>query len=104
MNELAPFINLLSGKFGWLPTICGYMVALRVPLKFFSSRIQANLTRRMADVVASQDEEDDRDFDALLSARWYRVLNFVLDLVFSFKLPTHADFVRLVQQQKNPNT
>lgn len=95
MNELQPLLDLLTGKFGWLPTVLGYMAAIRVPLKFVSARIQKNLTERMAAAAASQDPDDDRDFDALLRSRWYRITSFLLDLVFSFKLPTHADFFRL---------
>ena len=94
MNELQPLINLLSGKFGWLPALLGYMAAIRVPLKFVSARIQANLTARMAAAAASADPEEQKDFD-FLSARPYRVAAFLLDLVFSFKLPTHADFLKL---------
>ena len=98
MTELQPLLNLLGGKFGWLPAVCGYITAFRVPLKFFSASIQKNLTTRMAAAATSADTEDRQDFDALLRARWYRVLNFTLDLVFSFKLPTHADFVLLSNQ------
>lgn len=48
----------------------------------------------MAEAAQSADEQDDRDFDGMLQARWYRLTQFVLDLVFSFKLPTHSDFLK----------
>jgi hypothetical protein len=69
-----------------------------VPLKFFSEGIQARMTARMVAAAASCDPQDDRDWDSLLTAPVYRITAFVLDLVFSFKLPVHADFLRLQNQ------
>jgi hypothetical protein len=102
MNEaVTPLVNLLSAKFGWMPAVIGWVGALRFFLKFFNGKLQAFLTQRMAEAAASQDAEDDRDFEGLLSARWYRLTNFIVDLVFSVKLPTHADFIKLKNQQQN---
>lgn len=98
MTELQPILDLLAGRFGWSPAVLGYIATTRLLLKFFSARLQRNLTARMVATAASADTEDDRDF-TFLSARWYRVTAFLLDLVFSFKLPTHADFVSLVNHQ-----
>src|SRR3954462_15764168 len=97
-TELQSLWQLLCGKYGWSPAILSYIGLFRTGLKFFSARIQTNLTARM--VAAAQSypdgaiDEDARDFDELLKAKWYRMTNFILDLVFSFKLPTHADFLK----------
>jgi hypothetical protein len=101
MTELQSLWQLLCGKFGWSPAVLTWIGAFRTVLKFFSARIQTNLTAIMVRIAQSADQEDDRDFDALLQARWYRVTQFVLDLVFSFKLPTHSDFVKEKQSMKD---
>jgi hypothetical protein len=101
-TELQSLIQLLSGKFGWLPTVLTWMGTIRTVLKPFSSRVQSNLTARMVAAAQSADAEDATDFDSLLRARWYRVTTFVLDLMFSFKLPTHADFLKLQITNQTP--
>ena len=95
MTSIQPIVDLLSGHYPWLITVLAFIGAVRVPLKFFSAGIQARMTARMAAAAASQDPDDDRDWDALLDARFYRLTAFLLDLLFSFKLPMHADFIRL---------
>jgi hypothetical protein len=98
MTFLQPIADLLSGKYPWLITVLALIGAVRVPLKFFSEGIQARMTARMVAAAASCDPQDDRDWDALLTSRRYRFITFVLDLLFSYKLPMYADFVRLQNQ------
>ena len=98
MNEqLQPLIDLLTGKFGWLATVLTWMSACRLALKPFSARIQQRMMAKMAE--AAEDPEDTRDWESILHRRWYRTMAFALDLVFSFKLPTHADFAHMLAQR-----
>jgi len=99
MSELQPLLDLLSGKFGWLATVVTWVGAIRLAVKPFNSRVQAKLTAAMAEAAASPDVEDDRMFEGLLGARWYRLLHFGLDLGTSIKLPTLTEFLRLKNQQ-----
>ena len=102
-DQVQPLIDLLSGQFGWMPTLLAWgsavMTASRFVLKPFSARLQEKMTMRMAEAAASPDTSDDQDWEAVLQARWYRRTAFFLDFIFSLKLPTHADFARLLRNQ-----
>lgn len=92
MNQVQPLIDLLSARYGWLPAVMGWMSASRLAMKFFSTQLQAKLTELMAEAASDKDEANDRDWEAVLGARWYRVAAFTLDLVLSVKLPSISDF------------
>jgi len=91
MNDLQPILAALSHKFLWLPVVIG---VARLLMKWFSGPLQQKLMARMVAAATGPDAEEERDWEAILGMRWYRVLNFSLDLVLSIKLPTLADFLR----------
>lgn len=101
MNEaFQPLVNLLSGHFGWMPTVMGWVAASRLALKFVNAWLQAKLTAMMKEDAETSRLEmgapgavTTNDWEAVLSNRWYRVMSFVLDLAFSLKLPTLRDFL-----------
>lgn len=95
MNELTPLIQYVTGHWPHaLTVITSAMGLFRVFIKPFSAQLQERFTARMVAAAQSADQEEGRDFDALLQSRWYRWPAFFLDLLLSFKLPTHADFLR----------
>ncbi|MBC8095741.1 MAG: hypothetical protein H7Y43_08005 [Akkermansiaceae bacterium] len=96
MTELQPLLNLLGGKLGWLPAATAWLLAIQTAMKFINSRLQAFLTERMANIAASESSDDDEYFGAFLQRGWYRKLAFVLDLVFRLKLPTYAEFLKML--------
>jgi hypothetical protein len=97
-DQIQPLLNLLTGKLGWLPTVVTWIGAARLAMKFFSAKLQAKLTARMVAAVTGPDPEEERDWETVLGKRWYRLVNFAVDLAFSVKLPTLADFLRLKSQ------
>lgn len=88
MEHLQPLLDLLTARHGWLPAALGWMSALRLACKPISIWLQGALTELFAFVQATNESEDDEFVDAMLRARWYRVLAFLLDLLASVKLPT----------------
>ncbi|MGO8675404.1 MAG: hypothetical protein ACLQVX_06000 [Limisphaerales bacterium] len=103
MNEsVQPLIGLLGRKLAWLPHILAVIGAARLFCKWFSAQLQDRLTRLMAEAVADDDQAEERDWEVVLRARWYRIAHFTLDLVLSIKLPVLADFLRLKAQGKSP--
>lgn len=95
MPDLKPLLTLLGGRIGWLPAAVAWMGAIRIVLKPFSARIQAALTAKVAAAVKSPDPADLQFIDGVLQAKWYRLTAFALDMVASFKLPTHADVLSM---------
>lgn len=89
MNDaFAPLYSLLSGHFGWLPTLIAWIGALRIPLKLVNGWLQGVLTQFVVRVQDSPETDDDAQLKKVLGALWYRFLAFTLDAVFSLKLPT----------------
>lgn len=97
MNEsLQPLYSLLTGKFGWLPTAMGWLAASRVAFKAFSAAIQARLTAKLAAIAESNDTDEIGWIEGMLSNRGYKIAAFTIDLALSLKLPSLADFQKVV--------
>lgn len=100
MNELQPAYNLLASHLKWLPAALAWMGAARLLFKCFNAGLQRWLTAKVAAGAESDDPDAEWFWDTVLSARWYRVFSFSLDLVASIKLPTHLDYMRLRQAKQ----
>ena len=85
MDDLTPLIQLLEGKYGWMPTVLAWVGALRLAAKLISRQLQLALTR----MIESRADAD--ILGALLSNKIYRGIAFVIDLFSSVKLPSAAD-------------
>lgn len=92
MNELQPLLDLLTAKYGWAATVIGWMGMLRIPMKLAQTWLQNTMTRLIQRVRETPDLEDDEMIKHLLSARWYRWLSLLMDVILSVKLPTAASF------------
>jgi hypothetical protein len=88
MNELQPFLDLLSGKMPWLIPMLAFIGAVRLPMKIFNGWFQRTLTAFVDRVAASPQVDDDEYLLRIFGSIWYRFLAFLLDAVFSLKLPT----------------
>lgn len=91
MSELQPILDLVGHKLPWLMTFVG---GARLLMKWVSGPVQTKLTARMAAAATSPDEQEERDWEAVLSARWYRGMSFAVDLVLSVKLPTLGELLK----------
>lgn len=100
MTELQPLLDLLGGRFHRLPQIIAWLGAIQVALKFVNARLQKYLTTKMVEAATDIDSDNDIIWRDVLSARWYRITHFILDLVFRLKLPTLADFEHAIALQK----
>lgn len=98
--ELKPLLDLLEGKHGWVATAVSWLLAIQTALKFVNAHLQAALTAKMVDIATSGDQLDIDWFDAILQKKTYRLIAFLLDLILRLKLPTHAEFTRLLQTKK----
>lgn len=83
-----PLLDLLAGKFGWLPTVLVWIGALRLPMKLASGWLQATLTAFVARVAASPETDDDAQLRRVMGSLAYRFIAFTLDAALSLKLPT----------------
>lgn len=93
MNEIQPLISLLTGKFGWLPTLFAWLSALSMALGFVQKRIQDFNEKKLEHFAQSTNPDDDLFLTALLSAPWYRLAAFVAGFL-NFWLPTLSDYNR----------
>lgn len=101
MNDFAPLLDLLTGKFGWLSTVLIWMGALRLPMKLVQSWLQNVLTAFVARIVASPQTDDDAQLRRLFDSLGYRMLVFSLDAILSLKLPT-SESLDVHQQSRAP--
>jgi hypothetical protein len=97
-EEFQTLFDLFKVKQGWLPAAITWMVAARLALKPFGTWIQNTLTSGMVRVAESPEQDDDEQFYDLLSSKPYRLFAFVVDMLFTLKLPSTASFLAL----KNP--
>lgn len=88
MEQIQPILDLLSAKHGWLAAVLGAMGTARLFAKPFSLALQSLLTRLFAFVHETADMDDDQFVAAMLRARWYRAIAFLVDYFASVKLPT----------------
>lgn len=98
MDQLQPVWDALSAKYGWGPAVVSWVSGItligRVVIKPFALKLQATMTQYLADAKGNEDDFD--YWHAILRSRWYRFPAFMLDMFTSVKLPTHAEFHRLV--------
>ena len=87
MEELKPLLDLLGGESGRIAQIVVWIGAIRIPAKIVSGSIQSAAERAIARVVATEDSEDDILLEKVLKSRTYRIGAFLIDWVFSVKLP-----------------
>jgi hypothetical protein len=95
MQDIQPILDFLTKHVPWLAPALVVIGSLRVVLKFFSGTIQAYLTKALAWVAASADKDDDALLGKLLTHKLYRIFIFLVDMLFSIKLPTIYSFVAL---------
>ena len=93
-SDWQPLLDLLSGKFGWLPTIIAWIGAVRVPMKLVSGWLQSTLTAFVARVAASPQTDDDAFLERVFGSIGYRFTAFLLDAALSLKLPTTDSLAR----------
>lgn len=96
MNDLQPLIDLVSGKIPWLVPTLATLMAIRLPMKLLSGWLQRVMTAFVERVAVSPETDDDEMLRRVLGSIWYRFAVFLLDAVFSLKLPT-ADSLTLHQ-------
>jgi hypothetical protein len=94
MNELQPFLDLISGKVPWLIPTLAFLMALRLPMKLLSGWLQRVLTSFVDRVAASPETDDEELLERLLGSLGYRFIAFWLDAIFSLKLPTSESLVK----------
>jgi hypothetical protein len=104
IEQLQPILDAFSAKYGWGPALVSWVSGLtlfcRVVIKPFNLKLQAVLTAHLADGV--RDPDDAAKWHALLSGWPYTVFSLLLDMFTSVKLPSHADFHRLLKEQLPP--
>ena len=98
MTELKPLLDLLSGHFGWLPTLLTWIAALKLAMTLFETQFAHWAADRLNAVAASSDEDDDAYLRQIFSAKSYRTVGFVLRML-GFRLPTLADLERAIKLQ-----
>lgn len=106
MDTLQPILDTLTQKYPWLATLLLAMGTSRLLVKLFSDRIQKSLTAALQRVAESPEQDDDLLAVKLLSARWYRVTAFIVDILASVKLPNIKSLLSLqvareVEKTKN---
>lgn len=85
---LTQAVNLLAGKSGAFAAVLGWIAAFRITCKLWAPKFQRWMEDAIAKVVATEDKADDAFVERLLSARPYRILALLVDLLMSIKLPT----------------
>ena len=100
MNELQPLIDFAKVHLPWLPTawliLSGVMTVSRLMLKPWSQRARERATLKLVDIAENGTPQECQEVLDRLHAGWYRSCVFWIDTIFSFKLPTHIEFHRLV--------
>ena len=99
-SELKPLYDLLSGQFGWLPGVVGWLLAVQMAVQFFSGRLQSRLTEKVVEVARTGDADQEALFCRLLTSPLYRLTAFALDLAFRLKLPAKAEFTKRIAERK----
>jgi len=89
--ELQPILDLLTGKYHWLPALLAWVGALKTLFHFFGRYLTTWTAGVLVRIVNSPDPEDDHLLLNILDSRAYQRLHFALAL-FSLPLPTRADY------------
>jgi hypothetical protein len=92
-SQIQPLLDLLSGHAGWLPQALVWIGALRLALRFFNERLLAWLTVKLAAAAQCPGGDADTVWHRVLGSKSYRVFAFTIDLLFSIKLPSLADYL-----------
>ena len=100
-NELQALLDTLTAKHAWLPSVLVWIGTLRVLCKGFSNRLQLALERNIEIITNSKSVEDDARVQQILESRFYGWTAFIVDLLFSVKLP-RALPVPINPNQKGP--
>ncbi|HEV2692353.1 MAG TPA: hypothetical protein VG347_05605 [Verrucomicrobiae bacterium] len=90
-TELQPLLDLLTGKFHWLPALLAWVGALKTLFHFLGRYLTAWTSSVLVSIVNSPDPTDDHLLLTVLDSRIYQLLHFALAL-FSLPLPTRADY------------
>lgn len=99
MNEtLAPLLNLLGGKAGWLTTIITWFGVLAPLSALFGTKFKHWISDKLNAVAASEDLDDDAYLTKLFSFAPWRMAAF-LSKFTPFHLPTLADLERAIRLQ-----
>ena len=98
-TELTNLLDALGAKNGWGAAILTWMAALRIVIKPFSARVLQKLNETLERVAQSPETDDDLLIERVLRHRSYRWAAFLLDLLTSFKLPSHADFTERLHKK-----
>jgi hypothetical protein len=98
-DAIKPVYDILAAHYGWTPAVLTWigtiMTLCRLGFKWFNGPVQQRFTARLVAAAQSPDKQDDTDYEKLLGCRPYRIGAFCLDLLFSFKVPTLGDFLRM---------
>ena len=90
-TELQPILDLLTGKFHWLPALLAWVGALKTLFHFLGRYLTTWTAGVLVRIVNSPDPTDDHLLLSVLDSRAYQLLHFALAL-FSLPLPTRADY------------
>src|SRR5450756_722863 len=90
-TELQPILDLLTGKFHWLPALRAWVGALKTLFHFLGRHLTAWTAGILVYIVNSPDPADAHVLLTVLDSRLYQLLHFALAL-FSLPLPTRADY------------
>lgn len=90
-TELQPILDLLTGKFHWLPALLAWVGALKTLFHFLGRYLTGWTAGVLVRIVNSPDPTDDHLLLTVLDSRAYQLLHFALAL-FSLPLPTRADY------------
>lgn len=100
-TEFGNLLKALGGDAGWVTQALTVMAAWRLIAKFLNAWVQARLTQALTVIAKSPEVDDDALVKRILSSKGYRGTAFVIDLLLSVKLPTHAQFQELLAQPPN---
>lgn len=86
-TEINQLIGLLGGDHGTVAQIIAWIGAARVPMKLFSSKLQAAMQKAINRVIETPDDADDKILGRIVGSTGYKIGAFLADWVFSVKLP-----------------
>lgn len=92
-TEIQPIIEFLSNTFSWLPNTLTWIFiisgAFRWIFKWISPKLQKFMEKLVLKVIETADTKDDHWLANFLQKKWYIKGVFLIDLIFSVKLPTY---------------
>lgn len=91
MNDIQPVLDLLSGKFHWLPALLTWIGAAKLLFHFIGGWLTGWAASVVVWIVDSPDPDDDHFLLLVLDSGIYKFVKFLLGL-FSLPLPSRADY------------